>query len=165
MDKVLDRLTIGDCRRHSALERAGIASCRAVLFTTGDERANITGALAARSLDPSIRLVIRSSQTNLNLRLDQRLGNLMALDFGLRDPPRQPRQPCRQPWRARARATVEARRAGAGRVGWRQTEVRCSRAPRARPRCPDTFRTSCADTRAGQWRHDRPPRRWRRARA
>src|SRR5262249_46832655 len=78
---VVDRFTIGDCRRHSALESAGIASCRAVLFTTGDERANISGALAARSLNPHVRLVIRSSQTNLNERLDQRLGNFMALDI------------------------------------------------------------------------------------
>lgn len=78
--QALERLTIGDCRRHSALEQAGIASCRAVLFTTTDERANITGALAARSLNPGVRLVIRSSQTNLNERLAQSLGNLMALD-------------------------------------------------------------------------------------
>lgn len=79
--QALDRLTIGDCRRHSVLEQAGIASCRAVLFTTGDERANISGALAARSLNPGVRLVIRSSQINLNERLGQRLGNLMAVDI------------------------------------------------------------------------------------
>ena len=81
VSEALDRLTVGDCRRHSALERAGIATCRAVLFTSSDERANISGALAARSLNPGVRLVIRSSQTNLNERLDQRLGNLMALDI------------------------------------------------------------------------------------
>jgi voltage-gated potassium channel Kch len=79
--QVLDRFTIGDCRRHSTLEQAGLASCRAVLFTTSDERANISGALAARSLNPAVRLVIRSSQSNLNERLDQYLGNLMALDI------------------------------------------------------------------------------------
>src|SRR5262249_12420220 len=77
----LDRLTVGDFRRHTALEQAGIASCRAVLFTTSDERANIGGALAARSLNADARLVIRSSQTNLNDRLKQRLGNLMAFDI------------------------------------------------------------------------------------
>jgi Trk K+ transport system NAD-binding subunit len=81
MPQVLDRFTAGDYRRHAVLEQAGIASCRAVLFTGADERANITGALAARSLYPDIRLVIRSSQTNLNERLDQQLGNLMALDI------------------------------------------------------------------------------------
>jgi len=73
---VLDRFTLGDCRRHAVLERAGIASCRAALFTTSDERANISGAMAARSLNPRIRLVIRSSQANLNERLSQQLGNL-----------------------------------------------------------------------------------------
>jgi Trk K+ transport system NAD-binding subunit len=81
MPHALDRFTAGDYRRHSVLERAGIGSCRAVLFTGADERANITGALAARSLNPDIRLVIRSSQTNLNERLDHQLGNLMALDI------------------------------------------------------------------------------------
>src|SRR5262245_9075089 len=81
MPQLLDRFTIGDCRRHHAIARVGTASCRAVVSPTHDERANISGALAARSLNPGIRLVIRSSQTNLNDRLDQRLGNLMALDI------------------------------------------------------------------------------------
>jgi Trk K+ transport system NAD-binding subunit len=81
ISQVLDRYTVGDLRRHSALEQAGIGACRAVLFTTSDERANISGALAARSLDPGIRLIIRSSQKNLNESLNQRLGNLIALDI------------------------------------------------------------------------------------
>ena len=77
----LDRFTVGDCRRTSALERAGIASCRAVLLTTSDERVNVTAALAARSLHPGIRLVVRSSQTNLSKLLHDRLHNLIALDL------------------------------------------------------------------------------------
>src|SRR5215475_14722480 len=81
MPQVLDRFSAGDYRRHAVLEHGGIGSCRAVLFTAADERANITGALAARSLNPDVRLVIRSSQTNLNERLHQQLGNLMALDI------------------------------------------------------------------------------------
>jgi Trk K+ transport system NAD-binding subunit len=81
MPEALERFTVGDCRRHSALERAGVTSCRAVLFTTGDDRTNISGALAARSLDPHIRLVIRSSHTNLNERLNQSLGDAAALDI------------------------------------------------------------------------------------
>jgi Trk K+ transport system NAD-binding subunit len=81
MPRLLDRFTIGDFRLHESLERAGIASCRAALFTTRDERANISAALAARSLNPGIRLIVRSSQTNLNERLKQRLGNLMTLDI------------------------------------------------------------------------------------
>src|SRR5262249_19024201 len=66
LPQLLDRFTVGDCRRHSALEAAGIASCRAVLLTTHDERVNLSAALAARSLNPGVRVVIRSSQTNLN---------------------------------------------------------------------------------------------------
>jgi Trk K+ transport system NAD-binding subunit len=78
----LDRFTVGDCGRHSSLESAGIELCQAALFTTDNERANISGALAARSLSPGIRVVIQSSQTNLNERLSQQLGNMMALDIG-----------------------------------------------------------------------------------
>jgi Trk K+ transport system NAD-binding subunit len=76
----LDRFTVGDCRRHSALEQAGIKSCRAVLLTTSDERMNVSAALSARALNPGIRLVVRSSQSNLNALLHQRLANLIALD-------------------------------------------------------------------------------------
>jgi Trk K+ transport system NAD-binding subunit len=78
---LFDRLTVGDCRRHSALREAGIASCRAVLLTTSDERVNVTAAIAARSLNPEIRLILRSSQKNLNEVLDQTLGNMVALDL------------------------------------------------------------------------------------
>jgi hypothetical protein len=79
MPQVLDRFTAGDYRRRAVLDQAGIALCRAVLFT-GAMSANITGALAARSLYPDVRLVIRSSQTNLNERPDQQLDNLVALE-------------------------------------------------------------------------------------
>jgi Trk K+ transport system NAD-binding subunit len=79
--QMLDRLSFGDCRRHSALQQAGIGSCRAVLFTTSDERVNVSGALASRSLNPAVRLIIRSSQKNLNELLDQSLGNIAALDI------------------------------------------------------------------------------------
>jgi Trk K+ transport system NAD-binding subunit len=81
MPGLLDRLTVGDCRRHSALEEAGINSCRAVLLTTSDERVNVSAALAARALNPEIRIVVRSSQTNLNDLLHQSLANLIALDI------------------------------------------------------------------------------------
>jgi len=80
MPRLLDRFTIGDCRRYSALEEAGVRSCRAVLLTTADDRTNLSAALAARSLNPDIRLVVRSSQTNLNELLHQRVMNLTALD-------------------------------------------------------------------------------------
>src|SRR5262249_35776582 len=78
--RMLDRLSIGDCRRHTALREAGIAHCRAVLFTTSDERVNVAGALAGRSLNPNVPLIIPSSAKNLNELLDQSLGNIAALD-------------------------------------------------------------------------------------
>jgi Trk K+ transport system NAD-binding subunit len=62
------------------LEEAGVRSCRAVLLTTADDRTNLSAALAARSLNPEVRLVVRSSQTNLNELLHQRVTNLIALD-------------------------------------------------------------------------------------
>jgi len=80
MPQLLDRFTIGDCRRHSVLEKAGVRSCRAILLTTSDERTNFSAALAARSINSGIRLVVRSSQTNLNELLHQRVTNLIALD-------------------------------------------------------------------------------------
>jgi Trk K+ transport system NAD-binding subunit len=80
MPQLLDRFTIGDCRRHSVLDEAGVQSCRTVLLTTSDERTNFSAALAARSINPSVRLVVRSSQTNLNELLHQRVTNLVALD-------------------------------------------------------------------------------------
>ena len=81
MPDLLDRYTVGDCQRKSTLARAGLMECRAALFTAGDERSNIRGALAARSLNPGVRLVIRSSQANLNRQLTHELGNLAALDI------------------------------------------------------------------------------------
>jgi Trk K+ transport system NAD-binding subunit len=77
---IFDSVTIGDCRRHAALEEAGVRSCRAVLLTTSDESVNVGAALAARALNPQIRLVIRSAQANLNHLLHQQLGDLIALD-------------------------------------------------------------------------------------
>jgi len=81
MPQLLDRFTIGDCRRHSALAEAGVQSCRAVLLTTCEEHTNFSAALAARSLNPDIRIVVRSSQSNLNDLLHQRVTNLVALDM------------------------------------------------------------------------------------
>lgn len=77
---LLDQLIIGDCRQSSVLEQARICECRAVLLVTSDERVNIAAAFAARSLNPSIRLVIRSAQENLNHLLSQQLGNFAAYE-------------------------------------------------------------------------------------
>lgn len=77
---LLDEFVIGDCRQLEVLERAKIAQCRAILLVTSSETVNIQAALAARSLNPAIRLVIRSDQQNLNQLLGQQLGNFVAFE-------------------------------------------------------------------------------------
>ncbi|MCF4969833.1 NAD-binding protein [Nostoc sp. CMAA1605] len=76
----IDNLVIGDCCQTKILEQAQIRQCRAILMVTSDERVNIAGAFAARSLNPDIRLVIRSSQENLNDLLSESLGNFVAFE-------------------------------------------------------------------------------------
>lgn len=77
---LVDRLLLGDCRQPKLLEAAGIHQCRAILLVTSDERVNIAAAFAARSLNPNIRLVVRSAQENLNDLLGQQLGNFVAFE-------------------------------------------------------------------------------------
>jgi Trk K+ transport system NAD-binding subunit len=76
----VDNLIIGDCRQPKILEQAGIKQCRAILIVTSDERVNIAAAFAARSLNPQIRLVVRSAQENLNELLSHNLSNFVAFD-------------------------------------------------------------------------------------
>ncbi|MBW4643971.1 MAG: NAD-binding protein [Goleter apudmare HA4340-LM2] len=77
---LVDQLVIGDCRQPKILEQAGIRQCRAILIVTSDERINIAAAFAARSLNPHVRLVVRSAQANLNDLLSENLGNFVAFD-------------------------------------------------------------------------------------
>jgi Trk K+ transport system NAD-binding subunit len=77
---LVDNLIWGDCRHKSVLEQAKIGQCRAALILTANEQVNIETALAIRQLNPQIRLVIRSSKTNLNQLLSQQLGNFVAYD-------------------------------------------------------------------------------------
>lgn len=77
---LIDKLVIGDCRQPKILEQAGIKHCRAILIVTSDERVNIAAAFAARSLNPEVRLVIRSAQDNLNELLRENLGNFVAFE-------------------------------------------------------------------------------------
>lgn len=77
---LIDTLVIGDCRQTKILEQAEIRQCRAILIVTSDERVNIACAFAARSLNPDVRLVIRSDQDNLNNLLGASLGNFIAFE-------------------------------------------------------------------------------------
>ncbi|MBF2027625.1 MAG: NAD-binding protein [Oscillatoriales cyanobacterium C42_A2020_001] len=73
-------LMIGDCRKPEILEQAGIRHCRAVLLVTNDERVNTEAAFAARLLNPTARLIVRSSKHNLNHFLETSLGNFIAFE-------------------------------------------------------------------------------------
>ncbi|NJO78718.1 MAG: potassium transporter TrkA [Cyanobacteria bacterium RM1_2_2] len=73
-------LLIGDCRDDQMLLKAGIQTCRAVLLVTSSDTVNVEAAIAARRLNPEVRLVVRSSRQNLNQLLRQQLGNFVALE-------------------------------------------------------------------------------------
>lgn len=73
-------LILGDCRQEEMLLKARVQDCRAVLLVTQDESVNVEAAIAARRLNPHIRLVVRSSRLQLNRLLEQQLGNFVALE-------------------------------------------------------------------------------------
>ncbi len=77
---LIDSLVIGDCRLTSVLEQADVGRCRAILLVTGDERTNLAAAFAVRSLNPDVRVVLRSAQENLNALLTRTLGNVVAFE-------------------------------------------------------------------------------------
>jgi Trk K+ transport system NAD-binding subunit len=77
---MLDSFAIGDCRLVPQLQKAGIETCRAIVIVTGDERVNVTAALAARSVSSNVRIVLRSDKRNLNELLRRHLGNFVAFD-------------------------------------------------------------------------------------
>jgi Trk K+ transport system NAD-binding subunit len=77
----LDQLIIGDYRLPDVLEQAQIQHCQSILLVSRHERTNLEVAFTARSLNPSIRLVVRSSQERLNQLLSQQLGNFIAFDI------------------------------------------------------------------------------------
>ncbi|AFY72921.1 K+ transport system, NAD-binding component [Synechococcus sp. PCC 7502] len=77
---LLDKLVIGDCRQARILEEAGIYECRAILLVTSNERVNLETAFAVRSLNPDIRLIVRSGKQNLNDLLQEHLGDFIAFE-------------------------------------------------------------------------------------
>lgn len=77
---LFDQVWEADCRQTEWLEKAGVRDCRAILFVTDNERANIEAAFAARLLNPKVRLVVRSAKHNLNELLSEQLGNFVAFE-------------------------------------------------------------------------------------
>ena len=80
VSQVLDGLVAGDCRDAAVLERAGIASARAIVIVTAEQRVNIAAAFAARALNARIRIVVRSAEENLNELLREHLGDFVAYE-------------------------------------------------------------------------------------
>ena len=78
LPQLLDQLIIGDCRQIDILEQAKISQCSAILIVTSDEEVNAQTAITARHINPTIRLVVRSSQENFNHLLGEQLGNFFA---------------------------------------------------------------------------------------
>jgi Trk K+ transport system NAD-binding subunit len=77
---LLETFVRGDCRQPNILEQAGIRQCRAVLLVTSDERVNIEAAFAVRLLNPTARLIVRSSKQNLNQLVNAHLGDFVAFE-------------------------------------------------------------------------------------
>ncbi len=71
---------IGDCRDDQVLLKAGVQDCRAILLVTGDESVNVETAIAARRLNPKIRLIVRSARQSLNQLLKQQLGDFVTFE-------------------------------------------------------------------------------------
>jgi voltage-gated potassium channel Kch len=71
---------LGDCRDDQVLLKAGVEVCRAILIVTSDESVNIETAIAARRLNPKIRLIVRSSRPSLNQLLKQQWGDFVAFE-------------------------------------------------------------------------------------
>src|SRR6266404_7808044 len=73
------RAVRGDCREPRVLEEAGVKSARAVLIVTSNDLVNTSAALAARRLNPDVRIVVRMFNPNLLARLGKAVGNAQAL--------------------------------------------------------------------------------------
>ncbi|MGQ9870502.1 NAD-binding protein [Leptodesmis sp.] len=104
-------MVTGDCRQDTILYQAGIQHCRAILIVTSDENANIETAIAARRLNPDVRLIVRSGKHNLNELLKQKLGNFAAFE------------PIELPAASFALAALGAATLGLFKVGDRQLRV------------------------------------------
>lgn len=73
-------VTSGDFRDLETLRKAGVQQCRSIVLLSGDTDANIEGALAARRVNPEIRLVVRGEQHSWHTLLSERLGNLVVYE-------------------------------------------------------------------------------------
>jgi Trk K+ transport system NAD-binding subunit len=73
------RFIAGDCRNRAVLLAAGITSARGMIACTSDDLVNMAAALAARSLSPEVRIVVRAFNPRLVPRLGPGMADVVAL--------------------------------------------------------------------------------------
>lgn len=78
--ELIDEIVEGDCRQIKILKSAKAEQCRAALIVTSNEKINAEAAIAIRQLNPKARLVVRSGKENLNILLQEKLGNFIAYE-------------------------------------------------------------------------------------
>jgi Trk K+ transport system NAD-binding subunit len=73
------RVLTGDFRQPEVLEAAGLRQARGILILTSNDLINISTALTARHLNPSVRIVVRMFNQNLIPRLGKAVHNVFSL--------------------------------------------------------------------------------------
>src|SRR5262249_59244492 len=74
-------LVCGDGRRPEVLEQAGLARAKGVLVVTSEDLVSISTALTIRSLNPTVRVVMRMFNQTLMTRLGTAVHNVFALSL------------------------------------------------------------------------------------
>jgi len=81
------RVLVGDFRQPELLETAGIRQARGLLILTSDDLVNISAALTARHMNPTIRIVVRMFNQNLIPRLGKKVQNVFSLSVSVMTAP------------------------------------------------------------------------------
>lgn len=61
---------VGDMRQGDTLEKASVRTCKAIIFGTNDDLANLEGALTARELAPDARVILRMYDQTLAKKIE-----------------------------------------------------------------------------------------------
>jgi Trk K+ transport system NAD-binding subunit len=74
------RIVAGDARRADVLQDAGVMKAETLLAITSDDQLNVRVVLAARDLNPAIRVVIRQFNRRLGRKISQVLPNTESVN-------------------------------------------------------------------------------------
>jgi Trk K+ transport system NAD-binding subunit len=74
------RMVDGDARRARVLQAADVANAETILAITGDDQLNVRVVLAARDMNPNIRVVIRQFNRRLGRKISQALPNAESVN-------------------------------------------------------------------------------------